>query len=214
MRGVGDEQSSVDIVLDRPEEMEDQSLHAFVAGDADALRAVYDAHGSLVYSFCRRSLGPERAADATQEVFLGAWRSRERYRPAAGSLPGWLIGIARYKVIDILRSDGRQPRPVGFDLTADLASIDSTGGTRLDPAGVTENAAITRSAERMLLADAISVLPPRSQQMVELAFFQDLTHAQIAERCNIPLGTVKSDIRRSLLRLRRHLEGFEDAPRS
>ena len=216
-RGVGDEQSNVDMVLSRPEEQEvltDPSVRAFMDGDDDALKAVYDQHGSLVYSFCRRSLGPERAADATQEVFLAAWRSRERYRPEAGSLPGWLIGIARYKVIDIMRADGRQPPTTGIDRSADLASADSLGGARVDPAGVTENAAIGRTAERMLIAEAISGLPERSQQMVTLAFYEDLTHTQIAERCGMPLGTVKSDIRRSLARLRRYLEGFDDAPRS
>ena len=73
---------------------------------------MYAEHGALVHSFCRRSLDPARAADATQDVFLAAWRSRDRYRPDAGTLAGWLVGIARFKVIDILRADGRQPRLV------------------------------------------------------------------------------------------------------
>jgi RNA polymerase sigma-70 factor (ECF subfamily) len=215
--GVGAEQSSVDLVLDRPDVVEDVAVRAFVAGEPDGLKSIYDTHGSLVYSFCRRSLGPERAADATQDVFLAAWRSRERYRAEAGTVAGWLLGIARYKVIDILRAEGRQPPTTSIDRTAELTSADSTGAADstagIVRGSVTENAAIARIAERMLLAEAIAALPDRARRMVELAFFEDLTHAQISERCNVPLGTVKSDIRRSLERLRRHLEGFDGAPR-
>ena len=228
-RAVGDEQSHVDLVLDRPETSEptvaaapldadvadDASVQAFMDGDNAALKHVYDRHGSLVHSFCRRSLSAERAADATQEVFLAAWRSRERYRPESGTLPGWLLGIARYKVIDILRVDGRSAQPLDVSQARDLASSDSTGDSgavrRPLAEGANDNLEISRTAERMLLADAITRLPARAQEMVRLAFFDDLTHAQISERCDVPLGTVKSDIRRSLERLRRHLEGFDDA---
>jgi RNA polymerase sigma factor (sigma-70 family) len=195
----------VEAVLDRTDDMgtresDDEVARGLVAGDESALRAAYDLHGSLVFSFCRRSLSPERAADATQEVFLAAWRSRERYRAEAGSLAGWLLGIARYKVIDVMRSDGRAPIPrdtTGADEVADL-----------------DEGTLVATAERMLMAEAIATLPERAQEMVRLAFFEDLTHAQISERCSVPLGTVKSDIRRSLGRLRRYLEGFDDASRS
>ncbi len=106
----------MEAVLDRTDDMgtresDDEVARGLVAGDESALRTAYDLHGQLVFSFCRRSLSPERAADATQEVFLAAWRSRERYRAEAGSLAGWLLGIARYKVIDVMRSDGRAPIP-------------------------------------------------------------------------------------------------------
>lgn len=193
-------------MLDRPDDVEVTSLDEsiardLVAGDESALKAAYDAHGALVFSFCRRSLGPERAADATQEVFLAAWRSRERYRPDRGTLAGWLLGIARYKVIDVMRADGRAPIP------RDL-------GAAGDEVAAPEESSLGVMAERMLLAEAIQTLPDRAREMVHLAFFEDLTHTQIAERCGVPLGTVKSDIRRSLGRLRRHLEGFDDASRS
>ena len=186
---------------------EDRLLAAFVAGDQTALRELYDRHGTLVHSFCRRSLGPERAADATQEVFLAAWRSRDRYRRESGTMAGWLLGIARYKVIDVLRADGRAPTPVDTQ-GANEPGSDAVGHRSGDDGD------LGRIAERMLLADAIDSLPERGRQMVRLAFYEDLTHTQIAQRCDLPLGTVKSDIRRSLLRLREHLEGFDDAPRS
>ncbi len=173
----------------------------FAAGDPGALEAMYAEHGSLVFSFCRRSLDPARAADATQDVFLAAWRSRERYRPEAGTLAGWLVGIARFKVIDILRADGRQP-----SLVADPSS--AAGGQVFDR--TVDEAAVTDIAERMLVAEALDGLSDRAREMVRLSFFEDLTHAQIAERTDVPLGTVKSDIRRGLEQMRRHLGGLDD----
>ncbi len=191
--------------MERMEEIDEREVDASIArsladGDESALKAAYDAHGRLVYSFCRRSLGPERAADATQEVFLAAWRSRERFRPESGTLPGWLLGIARFKVIDVMRSDGRAPLPRDM--------------TESDESSIADAAEVDRTAEQMLVADALHTLPERAQRMVRLAFFDDLTHAQISERCDVPLGTVKSDIRRSLTKLKAHLEGFHDASRS
>lgn len=175
----------------------------FADGAPRTLEAVYAEHGALVHSFCRRSLDPARAADATQDVFLAAWRSRERYRPEAGTLGGWLLGIARFKVIDILRSDGRQP-----SLVADPAVGAATTFDRPVEAG-----AVTSIGERMLVAEALAGLSERAREMVRLAFYEDLTHAEIAERTGVPLGTVKSDIRRGLEQMRRHLGGFDDVGR-
>lgn len=174
--------------------VQDPVAAAFVGGEADALDRLYAAHSRLVFSYCARSLGRDRAADVTQEVFIAAWRSRERYRPERGALAGWLMGIARYKVIDATRANQRTPVPVD-DPEPGAEAADSLDGL----------------AERYLIDDALSQLSDRARRMVELAFFHDLTHQQIAEQEGVPLGTVKSDIRRGLDRLRRHLEGFDDA---
>ncbi len=171
------------------------------AGDgALALQAMYVEHGDLVHAYCRRTLGATRAADATQEVFLAAWRSRDRYRPEVGTMAGWLLGIARFKVIDILRSDGRQPT---------LTTVSESGGTQGVEQGA-ESGDVASIGERMLVAEALADLSDRAREMVRLAFFEELTHAEIAERTNVPLGTVKSDIRRGLEQMRRHLGGFDD----
>lgn len=163
---------------------------AFVRGDDDALRRAYDEYGRLVYSFCARSLDGERAKDVTQEVFLSAWRARERYNPDKGRLGAWLMGIARNRVIDNVRSEKRHS-----DRRADEDSVD-----------LATEAEVERTSDQMLVADALRELPERSREVIMLAYFHDLTHPQIAERTNIPLGTVKSDIRRGLARIRRHLE--------
>ncbi len=164
---------------------------AFARGDDAALKAAYDQHGAFVYTFCKRALGPEAGADTTQEVFLAAWKARDRFDPSKGSLAGWLTGIAKNKIIDVHRRAGRRVTETEL----------ATGNNDLAP-----NSGIDQLAERMLLADALTTLPPRARQVLELAFYEDLTHQQIADRCDLPLGTVKSDIRRGLKRLRHHLE--------
>lgn len=170
---------------------------AFEAGDADALKAVYDAHGSLVYTFCARTVGVDLAADVTQEVFISAWRSRHRFDSERGSLAGWLMGIAKHRCIDALRRAGRRPQV--SDVEVEDAGTETRGR-----AGRSD--AVDQMADRMLLAEALGELSDRARRNVELAFFSELTHHEIAHETGQPIGTVKSDIRRGLARLRRHLE--------
>jgi RNA polymerase sigma factor (sigma-70 family) len=168
---------------------------AWLAGGDDALRTAWDQFGSLVYTYCRRSLtDADSAADCAQETFVSAWRSRDRFDPSKGTLAAWLMGIARYRVLDAYRAAPRIPTPVDEDRTE-----------------VAEDAPPTQDvlADRMLLAHALETLPERARRVVELAFYGDLTQQEIASRLDLPLGTVKSDMRRALLRLRTHLEGGE-----
>jgi RNA polymerase sigma factor (sigma-70 family) len=170
----------------------------FVAAEESGLKAAYDAYGSLIFSYCQRRLGYDAGADATQEVFVAAWKSRERFDPSRGSLAGWLTGIARFKIIDSLRKSGRQPDPVDDEILSREPDSASAGGS-IDEVG-----------EQMLVAEALESLAPRARKAMELAFYTQLTHAEISESTGVPLGTVKSDIRRGLERLRRHMEGLDD----
>lgn len=177
---------------DEPEVIDPIAV-AFASGDPDALRLAYDRHGSLVHTLCVRSVGRDRASDVTQEVFLAAWSSRERFDPARGSLGGWLVGIARFKAIGALRRDERTPVP-----TEVLAEVVTASD-------------IDALADQLLVQTALAELPMRMRAVLELAFFDDLTHEQIAGRTGLPIGTVKSDVRRGLQRLRRILEARDDA---
>ena len=163
-------------------------------GGDDALRAAYDAHGPLVYSFCRRSLGDDRAKDVTQEVFVRAWRSRDRFDSTKGSLAGWLMAITKNRLIDNIRAEQRHA-----NRRADA-----------EPGEVPVESNLEQVGDRMLVADALKSLPERSRTVIELAYLSDLTHTQIAEQTSLPLGTVKSDIRRGLATIRRHLETSHD----
>ena len=90
---------------------DDEALSAaFAAGVDGAMRRVWDRYGTLVHTFCIRSLSDrDLAADCTQETFISAWRSRDRFDPALGSLPAWLLGIARHRVHDAYRTRARTP---------------------------------------------------------------------------------------------------------
>ena len=171
------------------------ATEAWMRGDADALRLAWEQFGPLVFTYCARRLDDRDAAsDCVQETFVGAWRSRDRFDPAAGTLAGWLMGIARFKVLDAYRSANRVPTPVSDapDQTVD----------------VVETADVL--ADRVLVTHALSALPDRARAVVELAFWSDMTQTEIAEHLDLPLGTVKSDMRRGLARMREHLADTTD----
>ncbi len=169
---------------------------AFRAGDDTVLRQAYDRYGPLVY---RVALGILRsiadAEDVTQTTFVSAWQGRNTFDPAAGTLAGWLVGIARRRAIDQLRVAGREQRSEDAARTA--LEYDGRVETRPSPEQV---------VDRVVVADELERLPAVQRKILELAFFDDLTHAQIAALTGLPLGTVKSHLRRGLLRLRRRWE--------
>jgi RNA polymerase sigma-70 factor (ECF subfamily) len=141
-----------------------------------------------------RALGEDRAKDVTQEVFVNAWRSRDRFDPAKGSLGAWLMGIAKFRILDNLRAEKRHSSRRADAEVAERTAAMSTGDD------------VEALSDRMLVADALRALPERSRTVIELAYFGDLTHAQVADHTSLPLGTVKSDIRRGLALIRSHLE--------
>ncbi|MFJ8631981.1 RNA polymerase sigma factor [Streptomyces sp. NPDC093568] len=173
---------------------EDELARGLQASDEDAFAAIYRRWASLVHTMATRSLGDSyEAEDITQQVFIGAWRGRAGFRPERGSLGAWLVGITRRKIVDALAARTRR-----------LALIDAEArkaGTPL-PDGRSPHDVV----DRVLLVDELSRLPRPQRQVLCLAFYDDLTHAQIAERTGMPLGTVKSHARRGLHRLHRVLE--------
>ena len=166
----------------------------FASGDETALAEAYGRWARLVRTIALRSLGgdDDAADDITQAVFVSAWRSRHTYRPDQGSLSGWLIAITRRRIADLHAANARQRRLV--DQAARF--------TETNPV----DSPVDAVTDRVLIADEIANLGQPQRRIMELAFYQDLTHNQIASLTGVPLGTVKSHIRRSLGKLRHRLE--------
>lgn len=173
---------------------EDELIDRFRSGDELALRWLYDRYGAAVLHLGYASLGNRHdAEDIVQTTFVAAWQSRERYDPGLGSPLSWLLGIARRKAVDMMRLRSRQDR------VADTLRRVETGG------GARESAADT-VIDRLVVADGLSGLEPAQRRVLELSFYDDLTHVQIAALTGMPLGTVKSHLRRGLARLRSRWE--------
>ncbi|BDI23189.1 RNA polymerase sigma factor [Herbiconiux sp. L3-i23] len=164
----------------------------FVAGDERAVAAAYARWGALVYTLALRSLGDVGdAEDVTQKTFVAAWTGRDRFHPERGPLPAWLVGIARKKIADTHEARSHVRRLHERAVASGLFDAESYD---------------VDIADRLMMADEIAHLEPDAQRVIRLAFFDGLTHVQIAERTALPLGSVKSLIRRSLQRLRKRLE--------
>lgn len=169
----------------------------FVDGDEQALAWAYERWAAQVHGMAVRAFGPgPDAEDVTQQTFISAWTGRSRYRPDQGPLPAWLVGVCRHKIADTWAKRERQRRSTEA-AASEARSAPTTGpGSEL----------ATEVADRVLLLGELNRIGQPQRSIIELAFFEDLTHAQIAARTGIPLGTVKSHIRRTLERLRDRLE--------
>ena len=158
------------------------------SGDERAMATLFDRYSRVVYSVSLRVLrDPASAEDVLQEIFLQIWRNPESFAATRGSLGGWLAVVARNRSIDVLRR--KRPHE-----TVDEMVLPSTFN-------------LAEDSERSIMVDRARVvmqgMPIEQRKTLEMAFFDGLTHAEIAEMSGDPLGTVKTRIRSALATLRK-----------
>ena len=158
------------------------------SGEEQAMAELYDRYSKIVYSVALRVLRDTAAAeDVMQEIFMQVWRTPGGFVATKGSLGGWLAVVARNRAIDVLR----RKRP----------------SEEIEEVALASNFDLAEESERNLLMEraraAVVTLPPEQRKMLEMAFFDGLTHAEIAEMTGDPLGTVKTRIRSALMTVRK-----------
>lgn len=201
---------------------DDAALVLAVAGGShDALAALYDRHGDAVFATsCRLTSDRGLAEEVVQETFLALWNRAETFDPTLGSLAAWLHTIARNRTVDRLRSAGRRPDLVPLSVmtgggvgTADEADADTLERV-LAGGAIVAGGMPARSPElayalqelRTALQAALAAMPEAERTVIVLAYGEDLTQTEIAERLGWPLGTVKTRTRRALAHLREVLD--------
>jgi RNA polymerase sigma-70 factor (ECF subfamily) len=165
----------------------------FTDGREDSLADAYRRWSGLVFTLCLRALGDRAdAEDVTQQVFVSAWRGRGSFDPGSGELGAWLAGVARHRIADRLAERYRAQR--------DQAAAQSLAEREVEPGHD------QLLVDRVVIADELDRIDEPRRTILRLAFYEDQTYPQIADRLDLPLGTVKSHVRRGLLHLRDRLK--------
>jgi RNA polymerase sigma-70 factor (ECF subfamily) len=166
-------------------------LERVAGGDAEAVRLLLDRYEALVWTMARRRLDAALAEDAVQEIFLALWQSAHRFDPRRGSETTFVATVARRRLIDVARRRRRRPEgelPEEFDVAAEPAPDE-----------------VERAEDVRAALAAVAELKPAAREVLRMAVVEGLTHDEIASTARLPLGTVKSHVRRGLERVRARL---------
>ena len=173
---------------------DEQCMQELVRNRPEALKPLFSRYAPLVFHMALQSLDPGTAEEIVQDVFLSVWRKSQSYDPKRGAFRPWLMQIAHYRILNELRTRSRRPRldpDAGDDLLAQIKD------TRDEPAE-----AAWQSYRKDAVRKAVDRLPPAQRQALSLAFFDDLSHDQVALALKLPVGTVKTRIRTAVHKLR------------
>jgi RNA polymerase sigma-70 factor (ECF subfamily) len=188
---------------ERDRELRD-SVAAIARGDQAAMARFYDGTNAIAFALIVR-LVPDRdqAEEVLLDVYMQIWRRAASFDPSRGEVATWLLTIARSRALDRRRARAaHERRHEAWSEELDASLADCSCGC--DPLEVRATAERCRGVR-----EAIALLPAEQRRVVELAFLGELTHAQIAERTALPLGTVKTRIRLGMIRLREQLASWE-----
>jgi RNA polymerase sigma-70 factor (ECF subfamily) len=173
----------------RPALDDDQLMARVQRDESDAFHALYERHARCALS-AARAVKQDRAEDAVQEGFISVWRNRAHYRSQGSSVQAWIVTIVRRRALDLARSEARVSRTPSPDRASAATVSDSP-----------EDDLIARGDCELVRA-ALRRLPNLQREVIVLAFFEGMTHHQIAARLALPEGTVKGRMRLGLDRLR------------
>lgn len=180
-------------------ELSDEALISAIAGGAVwAMEPLYQRYSRILYSLAYRMVSDHQVAeDLIQEAFLSVWRRATSYSPQSGAVRSWLVSIVHHRTIDYLRAVRR--RSSMKETTLD--EVDQDDRTAFPD--VWDEA--WRSVQSAQVRSALMNIPTEQRMVIELSYFQGWTHSEIAEGCQIPLGTVKARMRLGLQHLKREL---------
>lgn len=175
-------------------EVQEDILPRLGSGETDAAEELMDRYGGLVWSLARRhTRSPSDAEDAVQEIFLALWKNAARFDSSKASEPAFVTMVARRRLIDLHRYRERRPQTDGPE--TDLDTLTDLKATQAEI-----------RAEAQLAARALAQLKPKEREVVLLSTFHGMSHSEIANHASLPLGTVKTFIRRGLMLVRETLE--------
>jgi RNA polymerase sigma factor (sigma-70 family) len=167
-------------------------------GDQDAVLECQEQYGDLIWSLARRYLGMDAdAEDAVQDILIELWSNASRFNPEAGSEVTFVSTISRRRLIDRLRKKGRAPS---------ISTIDDTPESALSQ----DNADIDQYTEVQNVVDVLSEMEDDHSQILALSIYEGYSHSEIADQLEMPLGTVKTKVRRGLIHIREKLEISEE----
>ncbi|MDJ0911888.1 MAG: sigma-70 family RNA polymerase sigma factor [Woeseiaceae bacterium] len=176
-------------------------LSRTAAGDRRAFNRLYDKTSPYLFAIAIRMVHRRPAAeDVLQDAYVQVWHRAGDYHAQRGSVLGWMTALVRYRAIDLLRKN-RNGTP--FDEDAPIGAGRSPDSGNPDDSAMMSAAA---SEDTDFLNECVSRLSGSQRQSIALAFFQGLTHAELAQRLTLPLGTIKSRLRRGLKRLKQCLD--------
>lgn len=182
------------------EQLSDEVLiHAIAGGAVWAMEPLYQRYNRILYSLAYRMVADHQIAeDLLQDAFLSVWKRATSYSPQSGAVRSWLVSIIHHRTIDYLR--GVRRRSILKEANWDEVERDE----RTAVPDVWDEA--WQNVQSAKVREALMILPTEQRMVIELAYFQGWTHTEIAEGCQIPLGTVKARMRLGLQRLKRKLE--------
>lgn len=168
-------------------------LERIAQGDQDSMSLLIDRYAGLVWSLVRRKIANSvEAEDLVQEIFAEIWKSAHRFNPELGSEATFIAVITRRRVIDVIRKITRHEPTVPFDGALEFSTV-------------SDEPKIDTESEITSAIQVLQSLSPQRRKVIELSIIRGLSHSQIAESTNMPLGSVKAHIRRGLEEVRKLL---------